>query len=387
MKKILLKINAWLHLWLGLVSGIIVIILSLTGCVLVFEHEIKDLVYDYISVRPRAADEQLPPSVLYKKIKEVYPDKEIASVWYYGLDKSVKVGIDHSDTLLYVDPYTAEVLGEVDHEDIFHFMDEGHRHLWLPTTIGRPIVGWATFLFALITISGLILWWPKKWSKRMVRQSFTINWKAKLKRINYDLHNVLGFYSLLLAFLMAITGLVMSFPWMRQTIMWLSGGLPQRPKTEMLGVPEESLSPTLQDALVVADSVWYKVRKDIALLNKEAIIVHYPEQDEQVIYACTDMHAGRWRDLQFDRNTLKLLPRAQKPMKDTGAAEWISRSNFALHTGFIGGLTTKFLYFFASLICASLPITGFYVWWGKKRKNAKKPTTDYSIKLRGASKT
>jgi len=33
---------------------------------------------------------------------------------------------------------------------------------------------------------------------------------------------------------------------------------------------------------------------------------------------------------------------------------------------------TKIPYFIASLICASLPITGFYIWWGKKRKSAKK---------------
>src|SRR5690606_20019948 len=199
-------------------SGIIVIILSITGCVLVFEHEIKELVHDYITVEPQSADNQLPPSVLYHKVKDFYPDKEIVSVWYYGLHKSAKVTIAHSDTLLYVNPCSGEILAEVDHEDIFHFMDEGHRHLWLPHEVGRPIVGWATFLFFLITISGLVLWWPKKWNKRHTKQAFTVNWKAKLKRINYDLHNVLGFYSLTLALLMAITGLVMSFPWMRKTV-------------------------------------------------------------------------------------------------------------------------------------------------------------------------
>ncbi|MFB2119050.1 hypothetical protein [Parapedobacter sp. 2B3] len=31
-------------------------------------------------------------------------------------------------------------------------------------------------------------------------------------------------------------------------------------------------------------------------------------------------------------------------------------------------IATKILYFIASLICASLPITGFYIWWGKRKK-------------------
>lgn len=371
-KTLLLKINAWLHLWLGLVSGLIVIILSITGCVLVFETDIKEAIYPYMTVDERRADEQAPPSMLYQKVKEQYPDREIASLWYYGLDKSVKATIDHSDTLLYLNPYTGEILAEVDHEDIFHIMDEGHRNLWLGYEIGRPIVGWATFLFFLITLSGVVLWWPKRWKSRHLKQAFSINWKNSWKRINYDLHNVLGFYSLTLALLMAVTGLIMSFPWMRQSAMWLAGGLPPRPKIEQVDKPEPLEKIELTDALVAADKIWHKVRKEIATVNKEAVIVHFAEADEETIYACTDMYTGRWRDLSFDRNTLELLPRTQKELKDANTAEWISRSNYALHTGFIGGFGTKLMYFTASLICASLPITGFYVWWGKRRKSKNK---------------
>lgn len=368
MKKKLLQLNAWLHLWLGLVSGIIVVILSVTGCVLVFEHEIKDLVYSYYSVTPQQEENQLPPSVLHKKIKETYPELEVASFWYYGLDKSVKASIDHSDTLLFMNPYTAEILAAVDHEDFFHEMDEGHRQLWMPRKIGRQVVGWATAIFFFITLSGIVLWWPKKWNKRHTKQAFAINWKAKLKRINYDLHNVLGFYSLTLALLMAFTGMIMSFPLVRKTVGTLAGGFPPRVKMEKMPV-DSTIAKT--DALIVADSIWHFVRKEVAQENKQAVIVHLPEEDDESVYACTDMKGGSWRDLYFDRNTITLLPSSQKPMSETNTAEWISRSNYGLHTGFIGGMTTKVLYFMASLICASLPITGFYIWWGKKRKSKK----------------
>jgi len=367
--KRLKKINDWLHLWLGLVSGIIVIILSITGCVLVFEQEIKELTTSYINVDPQATEKQLPPSALYNKVQAQYPELRIESAWYYGLDKSVKVSLENSDSIAYVNPYTGAVLALVDHEDLFHVMDEGHRHLWLPVRIGRQIVGWGTFVFVIISITGIILWWPKRWNKRMLKQSLTINTKAKWKRINYDLHNVLGFYSLSLALVMGLTGLIMAFPWMRKSVMWLSGGMPPRVKVEKVEPPENE---KLADALVVADKIWYKVRQEIAAYNKESVIIHYPHEEETTVYACTDMHAGRWRDLSFDRNTLDLLPRTQKRIDDSNTAEWISRSNFGLHTGFIGGLTTKILYFIASLICASLPITGFYVWWGKKMKKPKK---------------
>jgi uncharacterized iron-regulated membrane protein len=42
--------------------------------------------------------------------------------------------------------------------------------------------------------------------------------------------------------------------------------------------------------------------------------------------------------------------------------------NYDIHTGAIIGLPGKILAFFASLIVASLPITGFYIWWGRKQK-------------------
>jgi len=40
---LLKRINNWLHLWLGLISGIIVLIVCLTGCIWVFNEEINGL--------------------------------------------------------------------------------------------------------------------------------------------------------------------------------------------------------------------------------------------------------------------------------------------------------------------------------------------------------
>jgi len=73
------KINAWLHLWLGIAAGIPVIILGITGCVLVFEHDIKELTTNYIQVTAQKSEEQLPPSAIYKSVKATLPAYEIAS--------------------------------------------------------------------------------------------------------------------------------------------------------------------------------------------------------------------------------------------------------------------------------------------------------------------
>lgn len=61
--------------------------------------------------------------------------------------------------------------------------------------IGQPIVAYAILKFVIMLITGLILWWPKRWNKTNIKKSITIKRKASFKRVNYDLHNVFGFYS------------------------------------------------------------------------------------------------------------------------------------------------------------------------------------------------
>lgn len=358
------KINAWLHLWLGLASGIIVVIVSLTGCILVFEQEINNFLYPYLTVKPEAESKYLPPSQIYNSIAKSLPGKKAESIWYHGLDKSAHVTIN-SDSTVYVNPFTGEILAVADHDAFFHFMDEGHRNLWMGRKIGKAVVGWGTFIFFLLLISGLILWYPKKWNKTNINNSFKIKWKAKFKRLNYDLHNVLGFYSMLIAVILACTGLIMSFSWFSKSIYWLSGGgiMPKREKQ-----PVVKIQPAPNPIVYSADKVWYKVRKEMAVHEKNAIIVSIPDHDDEAIYACTDMHNGSWRDIYFDPATIEALPYSGKRLSDLAFADWLRKSNYALHVGAIGGLFTKIVAFITSLICASLPVTGFYVWWGKRKK-------------------
>lgn len=363
------KINAWLHLWLGLASGIVVFIMGITGCILVFEQEIKEMTSTWLNVEAQASVKQLPPSKIYAAVKEALPNKDIHGLWYNGLDKTIKVDIE-SDSLVYVNPYNGKITGIVDHEDFFHIIDEGHRYLWLDDEIGSQITAWGTFIFFFLLISGLILWFPKKWNKTTINSSFKIKWNAKIKRLNYDLHNVMGFYAILLAVLISFTGLMMSFHWLRESTYWITGGwADEKDKIEeVITVKNDSASHKELDMLASADFIWKKVRTEIAKENKEAVIIHFPDGPKDDFYACTDMHKGIWRDLYFDSKTLELLPNSEKYISDERFSDWLIRSNYSLHIGVIGGLTTKILYFIASLICASLPLTGFYIWWGRKRK-------------------
>lgn len=364
--RIFKSVNAWLHLWLGLASGIVVVILGITGCILVFEQEIKSISSPWLSAENPAGGAVLPPSKIYQHVKKQMPDKEVHGVWYHGGNKSAEVTIN-SDSTVYVNPYSGQIIAMVDHEDFFEFIDEGHRRLWLPDKLGKQVIGWATFLFCILTITGLILWWPKKWNRTGRDQSFKIKWKARSKRVNYDLHNVLGFYALIFALLMAVTGLIMSFSWFNTGVYWLTGGVKAPIQQE---VPAFAGDMSLM--LSNADKIWLTVQKEIASYNKNQIIIHFPDAPDEPFYACTDMINGYWRDLFFNPQSLQLTASSGKPLGKLIFADQVRKLNYSLHVGAFAGLLSKTIFFLASLICASLPITGFYIWWGKRKKAKRK---------------
>ncbi|TDE11294.1 PepSY-associated TM helix domain-containing protein [Dyadobacter psychrotolerans] len=363
------KIIAWLHLWLGLVSGIIVFIVAFTGCILVFEHEIESMIQPWLHVERAGEAAFLPPSAIKHSVEKALPGTKVNSIWYYGHSNTAQVSAN-SDSVIYVDPYKGNIVALVDHEDFFHFVLDGHTELWMEKKLGKGIISYATLIFFVLLVSGLVLWWPKKWSKANRDKSFKIKWEAKWKRVNYDLHNVLGFYSLLVAVLISLTGLSMSFPWLRDGVYWLSSG----------GETPPVYKPAFSDTTVVrnlvalnqVDKAWKKGMDEIGVYKKDNIIISFPNKPADPIYLCTDMEAGVWRDVYLDQNTLKILPESQAHIRNESSGFWLRRINYSLHVGAIGGLPTKFIYFIASLICATLPLTGAYIWWGRRKKEKKK---------------
>src|SRR5215213_3899716 len=92
-------------------------------------------------------------------------------------------------------------------------------HRWLLGSNNGPgkyITGISTLLFLFILITGIILWWPK--TKNILQQRLKIKSTAGWKRLNHDLHIVLGFYSSIFLFVFAFTALAWSFEWFNKGI-------------------------------------------------------------------------------------------------------------------------------------------------------------------------
>lgn len=376
MKSALLKFNAWFHLWIGIVTGIIVFIVSITGCILVFESDLRDIFIPERMAKAPAGAVHLPPSVLVPAAEAVMPGYHVHSIEYQEPGRAAEVTF-HGDSVVYINPYTAKVNGIVNRVDFFSFMEQGHVTLWLPHKVGTQIVLWSTLIFFCLLLTGLVLWWPKKWNRHNIKNAFTILWKGKLKRLNYDLHNVLGFYTLPVTILMAFTGIYMGFGWISKPFYWMTTG------GESIPAYYEPLSDTTRaDALPklrVVDDIWRKSVNELSVPKSSAVLIGIPEDDEPAaaVYTYVNMEGAFYTGYHFDQYTGEKLQAGGLDVVPFQVANFGTkwrRMNYSLHTGLILGMPTKIIYFIGSLIAASLPITGFIIWWGKKKKQKKKPS-------------
>ena len=362
-KKIIRKI----HLWLGIITGPIVVVIALTGCIYTFQSEIQDATQDFRFSKVENK-EKLPPSKVIAIAKSILPKKHLHAIMYGENGRSTQAifyGYKSYYDIVYLNPYSGKVLKVHDVQgSFFGFILEGHFYLWLPPEIGQPIVASATLIFFFILLSGIYLWWPR--NKNNKRQKFTIKWSARWRRRNYDLHSVFGFYVSWLSMILVVTGLVWGFVWFRNSFYFIvSGGQEFKEYTEPTSKPNIRIS----DHNTI-DDVWKIMNEQYP--KNDWIEIHPPETNKSPIAANANPDESTYWKMDyhyFDQYTLEELKVDHQwgRFKEASAANKLMRMNYDIHVGGILGNCGKILAFLLSLIIASLPITGFLIWYGRRK--------------------
>jgi uncharacterized iron-regulated membrane protein len=365
----------FIHRWLGFISGLVVVIVSITGCLYVFQDNIQNALYSY-----RKVEVQNKPYLLPSQLKQIalkqYPKGKSDFMAYYGEDRPAAVFIDipkQGERCVYVDPYTGKVLHDENYERNFFVVVENiHLYLLLPSAIGGQIVGWSVVIFVVLMITGIILWWPKRKSDR--KRSFTIKWGGRWRRVNYDLHNVLGFYAASIALILAITGLAIAFQPVSNGIRYTANLGKTYAKEAVISVSDSLYKPA------IAVNSWDKAFLYAKQRSTQAHMITLYGDDAKaanVIYLnaySKSLHYYESDSYEFDQFSGKLLKDIKHQDKSAGLK--MNSMNYDIHVGQILGFTGKIIAFLASLICASLPITGFIIWWGKRNKSKNKKVKD-----------
>ncbi|SFH23520.1 PepSY-associated TM helix domain-containing protein [Pedobacter insulae] len=367
------KLITQLHLWLGLASGLVVFILGLTGAIYAFSNEIKDVIYKdrrFVSAVPHR--EKLPLDTLLEIARkslgkehritraEISQDPTRSFMFRaFKINKKATGYWNYYDYYLkvYLDPYTGKVIFMEDaSQEFFTVVLALHMNLLLGEGLGHFIVKWSTVCFVILLLSGLVLWWPKKWKHKQLKKSLTIKWNSKFKRLNYDLHNVLGFYAMLLLLIIALTGLAWSFD------------LTTEAKSKVL-------SDTTLSTKASADDI---LKQALHQAPKTAYFLYnFPAAKSGTVNLSAYQHHHHLYDrmqYRFDQYNGKLLQSA-RPVASSKITTKLIALNYDLHTGTAFGLVGKLVAFIVSLIAAALPVTGLIIWLKKGKKMEKKQLT------------
>lgn len=379
------KITGYAHLWLGMACGLVVVVSMLAAAIFAWEEELTGWYYhDAVYVAPQQTI--LPFSVLYKKAQAALPGKTLYGAGIQNAaDRAYKfTAYKDYDTLrgwtlwhemeyfdnVYINPYTGEVTGVVNQlQSWIELSRRLHQNLLLRYDVGHYIVGFATVAVLVMVVTGLILWFPK--NKAALKQRFTIKWNARWRRINYDVHNVGGFYSWLLILFFSLTGLVWTFGWWNDTVYRMLGA-------DAGKVSEQHAPLRLQGGLV--ETALDKAVTQLPTLRTNWTYAYFyvpritaDTISEMSLYLNFNNHSG-WdeRDVYHFHPKTGVITTASLHEAKTTAERW-SHSNYAMHVGSIYGLPTKIIATFAALFLASLPVTGVMIWWGRRKKTDRKP--------------
>jgi len=370
---------------MGLFSGSIVFILGVTGCILAFVDEIKPVVYaDHYFVDPTGISDPRKSfsSLLHAAERYWGPEKPISVVeiennpqrsWHFRAYRQDSIdGIWYWNEKkyyesLFIDPYTGtKIYSENAEFEFFRIILYIHWSLLLKTEIGQPIVGTATLFFVILLVTGLYLWWPKNKKSRRVR--FWFRWKKDTgrKRKNYDLHNILGFYSFSIALILGLTGLIWAFSWFDQSVQGLLNKIGNTAPKQERGLPVHE---TIRDVgLDVYEQVLQEVQHKYP--KAQGYYFYFPQKENAPLNVYISF-GKRYSSIvrQYHAADGKLLNILDFSDKDNG--QKMRALNYDIHLGSILGIPGKILVFLASLVSASLPITGFYIWYNRRRKKKK----------------
>jgi uncharacterized iron-regulated membrane protein/flavodoxin len=230
--KLLHKIIFWSHLLAGVTGGVVIFILSFTGFILMYEHQLVE--YAERNVReiavPGADARRLSLDEIVVKARERNPKAQPTGIVLRNQPTaSVAVGFGR-DGATYINPYNGAVLGKGSKlHDWFHDVIDWHRWLGMEgegRATGRAITGACNLAFFWLAITGLYLWWPRSWHWRGLKSSLLFNPHLSGKARDWNWHNVIGFWSSAVLVVLTLTAAVMSYPWANDLLYTLTGSEP-----------------------------------------------------------------------------------------------------------------------------------------------------------------
>lgn len=378
----------WIHLVCGLIAGVMIAIMSITGIAIAFEEEILDWVDREVShvVVPEGA-KVWSIDEMHQRLKIERPEFVASDVVVSSSADAAYVFLQGRKARMFVNPYTGEVSdsNRATAHDVIHEVEMWHRFLGMQGEesylIGRMINGVANLAFLVLCVSGLYLWFPRKWSGRALKSILLFKWSAKGKARDYNWHNVFGFWSLPVLVLLAATAVVISFEWGHRLVFTLAGE--EAPKSRNFGMMAVDTpvvpTPAAGSERLGYESVLKRTQEAFPDWLRIGLPLEVAEAEEGVetqplslnVYVPDYMPSRGWIPVEVDPYTGEVLQAVRLQDRSPGlqARVWVR----FIHTGAAFGTVGKIVATIATAASLVLVYSGFALsyrrFFGKKRRS------------------
>ncbi|MGF1753597.1 PepSY domain-containing protein [Vibrio makurazakiensis] len=207
------------HFYAGLFVIPFMLMLCLTGLVMLFDDEIEMVRYQDI-LQVEASNEKQTPSEQLQQVQAIYPNAVItqyipAKTPTLANRYSVKRQ-DGSSVFAIVNPYTGEVLGEIDRSDSWYQLANDIHGTLLIGDWGDYLIEVAASLSVLLLVSGIYLWLPRDNASRAGFMKIRLG--AGTRVVMRDLHANIGGTLSLVLLLFILSGLSWAGVWGSQFV-------------------------------------------------------------------------------------------------------------------------------------------------------------------------
>ena len=218
----------WLHLITGVVAGLVILIMSVTGVLLMYQKQITAWADGAVVRVDESAGTPMEIGALLAKVQET--EKLPPSTITVNSDPAKAVGLSWGrEKMLFINPFTGAVVSEGSKgvRSIFQLMIDWHRWLGMSgekRPIGKAITGACNLGFLFLVVSGFYLWWPR--TMKAMRAVVTFDFSLKGKARDWNWHNVAGFWSAIPLFFVVITATFFSYTWTTDLLYKATGNEP-----------------------------------------------------------------------------------------------------------------------------------------------------------------
>ena len=207
----------WAHLTCGVTAGLLILLMSVTGVLLAYERQVVDSAAQRNRVEPVPGTARLDADTLAGIARTALPSNARVSLIFNSDPAQPVVAQAGRDLSLLLDPYTGAVIDDASASwrGFFRIVENWHR--WLggkPQSTRANLLDFANLLFLFIIASGIYLWLPAVWRWRTLRGLMLFQTRYVNARVrDFNWHHVFSFWMLLPLFVIALSGVVMSYGW------------------------------------------------------------------------------------------------------------------------------------------------------------------------------